>query len=349
MLDFDNKRLMFRSSVKKMQKKYRLKYIDLQVRRDKVFDDSYQQLKSTQTDRWRGQLAVEFQDEQGIDEGGLSREWFILLSQEIFNPDLALFVQSNAGSTYYPNPKSAIDPDYISLFRFVGHIVGKALYEQQLLDSYFVKALYKLLLGLPLNYHDLEEFDNELYKNLKWCLENPVADLGLTFAETRDFFGVNEEVDLVEGGRELEVTEDNKFEYVQRMAYHKLYKAIQKQVDAFLQGFYEIIPRQMIQIFDNRELELLISGLPSIDIMDLKENTMYQNYTSETPVVKWLFEVLEEFENSERAEFIQFVTGSSKVPVEGFKGLRGSRGIQKFQVVKFFTNDTNRLPQAHTW
>lgn len=84
-------------------------------------------------------------------------------------------------------------------------------------------------------------------------------------------------------------------------------------------------------------------------VMDLKENTVYQNYTAETPVVKWLFEVLEEFENSERAEFIQFVTGSSKVPVEGFKGLRGSRGLQKFQIVKFFTNDTNRLPQAHTW
>jgi E3 ubiquitin-protein ligase HUWE1 len=83
--------------------------------------------------------------------------------------------------------------------------------------------------------------------------------------------------------------------------------------------------------------------------MDLKENTVYQNYSAETPVVRWLFEALEEFDNSERAEFIQFVTGSSKVPVEGFKGLRGSRGLQKFQIVKFFTNDNNRLPQAHTW
>jgi HECT-domain (ubiquitin-transferase) len=81
--------------------------------------------------------------------------------------------------------------------------------------------------------------------------------------------------------------------------------------------------------------------------MDLKENTVYSNYTAETPVVKWLFELLEEFDNSERAEFIQFVTGSSKVPVEGFKGLRGSRGLQKFQIVKLF--DANRLPQAHTW
>ena len=57
-----------------------------------MFDDSYEQLKSVPVDRWKGKLGVEFVDEQGIDEGGLSREWFILLSQEIFNPDLALFV-----------------------------------------------------------------------------------------------------------------------------------------------------------------------------------------------------------------------------------------------------------------
>ena len=81
-----------------------MQYIDIQVRRDKVFEDSYEQLKGLEADKWKGQMNVEFQDEQGIDEGGLTREWFIVLSQKIFNPDLALFVQSNAGSTYYPNP-----------------------------------------------------------------------------------------------------------------------------------------------------------------------------------------------------------------------------------------------------
>ena len=73
------------------------------------------------------------------------------------------------------------------------------------------------------------------------------------------------------------------------------------------------MPKELVQIFDNRELELLISGLPNIDskklgfnflVMDLKENTVYQNYSEKSPVVRWLFEVLEEFDNSERAEFI---------------------------------------------
>lgn len=94
-----------------------------------------------------------------------------------------------------------------------------------------------------------------------------------------------------------------------------------------MQGFHELVPLNLIKIFDFRELELLISGLPTVDIQDLKENVMYKNYSKQSKVIQWLWEVLEEFNNTEKAEFIQFVTGSSKVPVEGFKGLRGTNGI----------------------
>ncbi len=147
----------------------------------------------------------------------------------------------------------------------MGRIVGKALYEQQLLDCYFVKAFYKMMLGLPLTYHDVEDFDNELYKNLKWCLENPVECLSLSFTETRDYFGQTIEQEIIPGGKNIDVTEENKHDYVQKMAYHKLYGSVKRQVDAFLEGFNDIIPKNLIQLFDNRELELLISGLPNID------------------------------------------------------------------------------------
>jgi hypothetical protein len=91
-----------------------------------------------------------------------------------------------------------------------------------------VKALYKIILGLPLNYHDVEDFDNELYKNLKWCLENSVEGLGITFTETIDYYGESKEIEIIEGGANIEVTEKNKAEYVQRMAYQKLYGSIKK-------------------------------------------------------------------------------------------------------------------------
>lgn len=74
-----------------------------------------------------------------------------------------------------------------------------------------------------------------------------------------------------------------------------------------------------------------------IDIDDLRENTLYNDYTAQSKPVKYLFEALYEFDNVERAEFLRFVTGSSKVPVEGFKGLRASNGVQKFTVVRIPT------------
>jgi len=123
------------------------------------------------------------------------------------------------------------------------------------------------------------------------------------------------------------VTNENKFEYVQLVLHYRLYSCIKTQIDAFLHGFHELVPLNLIKIFDFRELELLISGLPTVDIQDLKEHVMYKNYSKQSKVIQWLWEVLEEFNNTEKAEFIQFVTGSSKVPVEGFKGLRGTNGI----------------------
>ena len=82
------------------------------------------------------------------------------------------------------------------------------------MDCYFVKALYKIILGLPLTYHDVEDFDNELYKNLKWCLENQITGFGMTFTETVTFFDEHKEIELIPGGKDIDVDDENKFEYV---------------------------------------------------------------------------------------------------------------------------------------
>jgi len=86
-----------------------------------------------------------------------------------------------------------------------------------------------------------------------------------TFSYEEDKFGVLEVKDLVENGRNIAVKEDNKFEYVQKLCYARLYDEIKPQIEAFNSGFNEIIPQKLISIFDHRELELVISGLPTID------------------------------------------------------------------------------------
>ena len=111
----------------------------------------------------------------------------------------------------------------------------------------------------------MEDFDNEFYTNLKWCLENDVTCLMTTFSIEQDYFGKMEEIELIEGGKKIDLTNDNKRDYVERLSHFKLYKLIQKQIDAFLEGFYELIPKELVSIFNFKELELLISGLPNFD------------------------------------------------------------------------------------
>lgn len=243
-------------------------------------------------DEIKGRLHIQFTGERGQDAGGLTRDFFIELSREMFNPNYSLFILSSSGATYYPNPKSHVERDHLRYFKFIGRILGKALFDECLLECYFVKSLYKIMTGEPLHTSDLEDFDNEFYNNLKWCLENDVACLMTTMVVEQDFFGKPEEIELVPGGRKIPVSNENKHEYVEKLTYYKLYSSIQKQVDAFLEGFYELIPKDLVGIFNYKELELLISGLPNFDckyslskilVDDLKANTEYSGYQHNSP------------------------------------------------------------------
>ena len=193
----------------------------------------------------------------------------------MFNPNYSLFNLSSSGSTYYPNPKSDIERDHLRYFKFIGKVIGKALFDECLLECYFVKSLYKIITGEPLLFSDLEDFDNEFYNNLKWCLDNDVDPLLATFVVEQEYFGRSKEVELIQNGKSTPVNNDNKKEYVEKLSFYKLYKSIQQQIDAFLEGFYELIPKELISVFNYKELELLISGLPNFDSINIFDNHTY--------------------------------------------------------------------------
>jgi E3 ubiquitin-protein ligase HUWE1 len=350
-LQFDNKRTYFHSQLQKNAPKYGGTQINVSVRRKYVFEESYQQLQGKTGDTFKyGKLNVKFRDEEGVDGGGLTREWFSALALQMFNPDYALFRPTAADKvTYQPNRASGINPDHLFYFRFVGRIIGKAIYDGRLLDAYFTRSFYKCMINAPLDHRDLEATDPEFFKSLDWMLNNDITDvLDLTFSMDVDEFGVQKIIDLKPDGRNIAVTEANKHEYVRLVVEQKLVVAIKDQIQAFLTGFYEIIPQGLIQIFNEQELELLISGLPDIDIDDWKNNTEYQNYHASSAQIQWFWRAVRSFSQEERAKLIQFSTGTSKVPLGGFAKLQGSNGIQKFQIHKEFSS-TNRLPSAHTW
>lgn len=106
------------------------------------------------------------------------------------------------------------------------------------------------------------------------------------------------------------------------------------QIDSFLDGFHELVPPELISIFDAQELELLISGLPDIDLDDLRAQTDYVGYKASDPQIAWFWSVLRSFSKEEKALFLQFVTGTAKVPLDGFQALQGSEGVRKFNIHK---------------
>ncbi|KAJ3416767.1 hypothetical protein HDV05_000141 [Chytridiales sp. JEL 0842] len=350
-LEFDNKRTYFTQQLHKRGSREQYGALHINVRRSHVFEDSYHQLQGRSGDEIKNsKLNVRFYEEEGVDAGGVTREWFSVLARQMFNPDYALFKPSAVDKvTYQPNRTSFINPDHLLFFRFVGRIIGKAIHDGRLLDCYFTRSFYKCMLDIPVDWKDMEAIDPEFHKSLEWMLQNDITDvIDLTFSTEVDDFGRKKIIDLKPNGHSIPVTEENKKEYVALITEQKLTTAIKDQINAFLGGFYEIIPRDLIKIFNEQEMELLISGLPDIDVDDWKNNTEYHNYSMTSPQIQWFWRAVRSFSQEERAKIIQFVTGTSRVPLEGFKALEGSHGVQKFNIHKEFSTSDNRLPSAHT-
>eukprot|EP00252_Welwitschia_mirabilis_P015868 TRINITY_DN35256_c0_g1_i1.p1 TRINITY_DN35256_c0_g1~~TRINITY_DN35256_c0_g1_i1.p1 ORF type:complete len:3600 (-),score=671.44 TRINITY_DN35256_c0_g1_i1:388-11187(-) len=355
LIEFDNKRAYFRSKIRQHQDHQNYGSLRISVRRAYLLEDSYNQLRLRSARDLKGRLNVHFQGEEGIDAGGLTREWYQLLSRVIFDKGALLFTTVGNEMTFQPNPNSVYQTEHLSYFKFVGRVVAKALYDGQLLDVHFTRSFYKHILGSKVTYHDIEAIDPDYYKNLKWMLENDIRDMpDLTFSmdadEEKHILYERDEVtdhELIPNGRNIRVTEENKHEYVDLVAEHRLTTTIRPQINAFLEGFNELIPKNLISIFNDRELELLISGLPEIDLDDLRANTEYSGYSPASSVIQWFWEIVYSFSKEDKARLLQFVTGTSKVPLEGFKALQGISGLQKFQIHKAY-GSPDRLPSAHT-
>ncbi|KAH1262812.1 E3 ubiquitin-protein ligase UPL2 [Glycine max] len=305
-IDFDNKRAHFRSKIKH-QHDHHHSPLRISVRRAYVLEDSYNQLRLRSTQDLKGRLTVHFQGEEGIDAGGLTREWYQLLSRVIFDKGALLFTTVGNESTFQPNPNSVYQTEHLSYFKFVGRVND-------------ISDVLDLTFSI-----DADEEKLILYER----------------TEVTDY-------ELIPGGRNIKVTEENKHQYVDLVAEHRLTTAIRPQINSFLEGFNEMIPRELISIFNDKELELLISGLPDIDLDDLRANTEYSGYSAASPVIQWFWEVVQGLSKEDKARLLQFVTGTSKVPLEGFSALQGISGSQKFQIHKAY-GSPDHLPSAHTW
>jgi hypothetical protein len=413
-MPFQEKLSWFYETIGLLQRPWNEGYVRLDIHRDSLFEDSFTQLMSISVNdggiyRW---MRVQFLTEPGIDAGGIEREWFLLITQQLFAYDTGLFCQSGGSSNYHINPLShLIYPErYLQLYHFAGRLLAKAIMEQQQIAALLSIPLRKHLLGIPITFSDLEFVDLELYRNLCWLRDydedeeedgegggggldeggrgvvgtslGGIEALGLVFSVDYSFGGITaeeegtnerkegdgrgsdsalksahpssssspssgigiecgkvyqESYELIPNGSEISVTTETKNEYLELRLRHRMLDSMKPQLESFLKGFYEVLPMELISVFDYQELELLMCGLPTIDLEDWRRNTEYLGeYYRLGPkhkIIRWFWEVLKSYSDEERIRLLQFTTGCSRLPAKGFSALQSNDGnVRRFNI-----------------
>uniref|UniRef100_A0A671WLV9 E3 ubiquitin-protein ligase n=1 Tax=Sparus aurata TaxID=8175 RepID=A0A671WLV9_SPAAU len=292
-------------------------HIKINVSRKTLFEDSFQQIMSFHPQDLRRRLWIIFPGEEGLDYGGVAREWFFLLSHEVLNPMYCLF--EYAGKDNYClqiNPASYINPDHLKYFKFIGRFIAMALFHGKFIDTGFSLPFYKRILNKPLALKDLESIDPEFYNSLIWIKDNNIEECGLEM-----FFSVDKEIlgevtthELKPDGGNVQVTEENKEEYIRLVAEWRLSRGVEEQTQAFFEGFNEVLPQQYLQYFDAKELEVMLCGMQEIDLVDWQRNTIYRHYARSSKQILWFWQFVKEMDNEKRMRLLQFVTGTCRLP-----------------------------------
>ncbi|XP_061833725.1 NEDD4-like E3 ubiquitin-protein ligase WWP2 isoform X2 [Nerophis lumbriciformis] len=324
-------------------------HVKISVSRQTLFEDSFQQIMNVKPYDLRRRLYIIMRGEEGLDYGGIAREWFFLLSHEVLNPMYCLF--EYAGKNNYClqiNPASSINPDHLMYFRFIGRFIAMALYHGKFIDTGFTLPFYKRMLDKKPTLKDLESIDPEFYNSIIWVKENSLEECGveLYFAQDMELLGKVSTHQLKDDGENILVSEENKEEYISLLTDWRFTRGVEEQTKAFLDGFNEVVPLEWLRYFDEKELELMLCGMQEIDLVDWQKNTIYRHYTKNTKQIHWFWQVVKEMDNEKRIRLLQFVTGTCRLPVGGFSELIGSNGPQKFCIDK--VGKETWLPRSHT-
>ncbi|XP_037927507.1 E3 ubiquitin-protein ligase Su(dx) [Teleopsis dalmanni] len=324
-------------------------HIKITVTRQTLFEDSYHQIMRLPAYELRRRLYIIFRGEEGLDYGGVSREWFFLLSHEVLNPMYCLFEYANKNNySLQINPASYVNPDHLQYFKFIGRFIAMALYHGRFIYSGFTMPFYKRMLNKKLTIKDIETIDPEFYNSLIWVRDNNIDECGLELWFSVDFEVLGQIIhhELKENGEKERVTEENKEEYISLMTEWRMTRGIEQQTKTFLEGFNEVVPLEWLKYFDERELELILCGMQDVDVDDWQRNTIYRHYNRNSKQVVWFWQFVRDTDNEKRARLLQFVTGTCRVPVGGFAELMGSNGPQRFCIEK--VGKETWLPRSHT-
>ncbi|XP_006002235.1 ubiquitin-protein ligase E3C isoform X2 [Latimeria chalumnae] len=305
--------------------------INVTIRRNYIYEDAYDKLSPENEPDLKKRIRVHLLnahglDEAGIDGGGIFREFLNELLKSGFNPNQGFFKTTNEG-LLYPNPSAQmlVGDSFARHYYFLGRMLGKALYENMLVELPFAGFFLSKLLGTSadVDIHHLASLDPEVYRNLLFLksYEDDVEELGLNFTVVNNELGEAQVVELKPDGKDIPVTNANRIAYIHLVADYRLNKQIRPHCLAFRQGLANVVNLEWLRMFDQQEIQVLISGAQiPISLEDLKNFTNYSGgYAADHPVIKTFWDVVESFTDEEKRKLLKFVTSCSRPPLLGFK------------------------------
>ena len=348
-----------------MSRKAINQYLVLKVRRDCLVEDSLRSVSEvvgTGQEEIKKGLRIEFLGEEGLDSGGLRKEWFLLLVREVFDPEHGLFVYDEDSQYCYFNPGTFETSDQ---FFLVGAVLGLAIYNSTILDVALPPfAFRKLLASAPIytgpatsssrpsssyTLEDLAEFRPTLAKGLRQLLEFD-GDVKETFC--RDFVAVGErygqlvEVPLCSNGENRAVTNANRHEFVDLYIKYLLDTSVARQYEPFKRGFFTVCGGNALSLFRPEEIELLVRGsAETLDVATLRTVAIYDGWgkginASAELVVDWFWDAFGKASAKDQRKLLSFITSSDRIPAMGATSL----------VIKItcLGDHSNRFPIART-
>lgn len=219
-------------------------HLSITVRRTHILEDSLNKL-SNQGKNLKKPLKIAFLGEAGVDAGGVRKEFFGLLTKELFNPQYAMFSIKNERWHWFNN----LSLECKINFELIGTLIGLAIYNSVLLDLNLPKVVYKKLVGEEVSLADIEEFDPQLFTTLTNIAKaEKVADMHLDFSVSYDNYGTEVIVDLIENGRNIAVTDENKTQFIDEYVDWFLNSSIKSQFGPFYEGFFKVISKESIKV-----------------------------------------------------------------------------------------------------
>ncbi|CAH1102309.1 unnamed protein product [Psylliodes chrysocephalus] len=320
------------------------------IRRTHIYEDAFDKISQKSELDLKHKVRIQFinsvgLEEAGIDGGGIFKEFLNEVLKTALDPNRGFFLLT-ADNTLYPNPNVHLIVDnFTDHYYFIGRLVGKAIFENILVDLPLAEFFLAKLLVDRAPAHYLKSLDPVLYRNLLYLRDynGDISDLGLDFTTVNNDLGETRVMDLKPDGSNIPVTNENRLEYIQRLADLKLNSQLRKQCIAFRDGLNSVVPLTWLKLFSHTELQVIIGGdTQEIDVNDLCEHTAYGGeFSADHPTIVLFWKIVHRFTEVQKKQLLKFVTSCSRPPLLGFKELNPSFCIQS-------SGTENRMPTSST-